>query len=151
MIWKSIRTDVFTSAMKAANKVFQLDANGKITRTFGKLDAQKPGAYDRETLMAPGKLATWRDEAGNDRLLIVENAGPNRVSEWSSEGKLLREFLSLQTKANDGYAIDPENPSHVYIPGHGGWLTRFKVDYEKRMDGRCGVALCRKTNRACQN
>ena len=116
-----------------ANKVFQLDANGKITRTFGKLDAQKPGAYDRETLMAPGKLATWRDEAGNDHLLIVETAGPNRVSEWNSEGKLLRDFMSLQTKANDGYAIDPENPSHVYLPGHGGWLTRFKVDYEKRL------------------
>ncbi len=116
-----------------ANKVYQLDAQGKITRTFGRLAAQKPGTYDRETLMAPGKLATWTNAQGEDHLLIVENAGPNRVSEWNSDGKFVRDFMSLQTKANDGYAIDPENPSHVYLPGHGGWLTRFKVDYEKRL------------------
>ncbi|HEY0074129.1 MAG TPA: hypothetical protein VGB77_08515 [Abditibacteriaceae bacterium] len=115
-----------------ANKVFQLDVTGKVTQTFGRLSAQKPGAYDRETLMAPGKLATWKDAQGNDRLLIIENAGPNRVSEWSPQGKLLREFLSLQTKANDGYAVDPDNPQHIYIPGHEGWLTRFNVDYQKR-------------------
>ncbi len=113
----------------AANKVFQLDRSGKILRTFGRLAAQKPGAYDRESFMAPGKLATWTDAAGNDRLIVVENDGPNRASEWSSEGKLLREFQTLQTKANDGYTIDPEHPEHIYIPGQNGWLTRFKVDY----------------------
>lgn len=115
-----------------ANKVFQLDAQGKVTRTFGKAAAQKPGTFDRETLMAPGKLATWRDQAGNDHLLIVDNAGPNRVSEWSSDGKFLRDFMPLQTKANDGYAVDPENPAHFYLPGHQGWLTRYKVDYQTR-------------------
>lgn len=114
-----------------ANKVYQLDREGKVPRTLGRLDAQKPGTYDRETLMAPGKLATWTDAQGNDRLVIVENAGPNRASEWSTDGKLLREFPSLQTKANDGYAIDPDNPQHIYVPGHQGWLTRFNVDYAK--------------------
>ncbi len=113
----------------AANKVFQLDQSGKVTRTFGHLSVQKPGAYDRETFMAPHKLATWTTAQGEDRLLVVEDAGPNRVSEWSADGKFVRDFMSLQTKANDGYAADPENPSHVYLPGQRGWLTRFKVDY----------------------
>ena len=45
--------------------------------------------------------------------------------------KLLREFHSLQTKANDGYAIDPANPDHLYIAGQQNWLTRYKVDYAK--------------------
>jgi len=116
----------------AANKVFQLNRGGKVLRTFGRLAVQKPGTYDPETLMSPGKLATWKDAQGRDRLLIVENAGPNRTSEWSADdGKLLRDFASLQTKANDGYAVDPEHPEDVYLPGQEHWLTRFKVDYDK--------------------
>ena len=79
--------------------------------------------------MAPEKLATWRDAQGEDRLVIVEQAGPNRASEWNADGRLLREFMSLQTHANDGYDFDPEHPEHVYLPGKRGWLTRFKVNY----------------------
>jgi len=116
----------------AANKVYQLDAKGALTHTFGRLAAQKPGAYDRETFMAPERLATWTDSTGQDRLIVVEQAGPNRVSEWSADGKLLREFMSLQTHANDGYGFDPEHPELVYLPGKHGWMTRFKVDYTTR-------------------
>ncbi len=164
----------------AANKVFQLDAQGKVTRTFGRqpvgralLPVASPepktgksarptfpmGTYDPQTFMAPEKLATWKDASGEDRLIVVEQAGPNRVSEWSANGKLLREFMSLQTYANDGYGFDPEHPEHVYLPGKRwtpssrlglrpdpsaqenavgtesqptGWMTRFKVNYATR-------------------
>lgn len=133
----------------AANKVFQLDRLAKVLHAFGRLAAQKPGTYDPETLMGPGKLATWTDAEGKDRLIIVERAGPNRVSEWSADtGKLGREFMTYQTKSNDGYAFDPEHPEHVYVPGQAGWtrfeqpehvidpsrvgwITRFRVDAEK--------------------
>jgi len=115
----------------AANKVFKFSADGKPLLTLGRLDAQKPGAYDPLSFISPAKLATWKDAEGNDRLIVIENGGPNRASEWSSDGKPLREWLTLQTKANDGYAIDPENPEHVYIGGQQGWLTRFRIDYEK--------------------
>ena len=118
----------FYYSVPAANKVYQVDAKGTILRTYGRLDRQKPGTYDRETFIAPGKLATWTDAQGEDRLIVVEQGGPNRASEWSADGKLLREFQSLQTKANDGYANDPEHPRDFYIGGQQGWLTRFKVD-----------------------
>ena len=86
------------------NKVYQLDRAGKILRTFGRLKAQKPGSYDPETLMSPGKLANWSDPEGNDRLLVVDQAGPTNTSEWSAEGKLLRQFVGLQTNSNNyGY------------------------------------------------
>ena len=115
----------------AANRVYQLNASGRVLRHFGRLAQQEPGSYDPLTLMAPGKIASWTDREGSDRLLIVENDGPNRVSEWSCEdGKLLREFPTYQTKANNGYAVDPAHPDHIYLPGHNGWLTRFKVDYD---------------------
>lgn len=115
----------------AANRVCQFDPQGRLLRSIGRLAVQKPGSYDRLSFIAPGKLATWTDAAGTDRLLMVEHGGPNRVSEWSAEGELLREFLSLQTKANDGYAIDPQHPEDVYIAGHQGWLTRFTLDYDR--------------------
>lgn len=116
-----------------ANKVYQLDAAGKITRTFGRGERQKSGTYDRETFISPGKLGVWTDADGRDRLLVVEAGGPNRVSEWSAEGQLLREFVPPQTRANDGWTVDPEHPDQVYIAGQQNWLTRFKVDYDKHV------------------
>jgi hypothetical protein len=113
----------------AANRVHQYSPAGKRLRSYGKLDAQRPGTYDRETFMAPTKLASWTDPEGKDRLLVVEQEGPCRVSEWSAEGALLREFPSLQTSANGGWAVDPANPSHAYVFGHRGWLSRFVIDY----------------------
>jgi hypothetical protein len=113
------------------NVVTQFDLNFKFLRKFGRLREQVSGQYDPLTLMSPGRFTTWTDRDGNDRLIIVEQAGPNRVTEWSADGKLIREFPSLQTKANDGYAVDPEHPDHLYIGGHDDWLTRFKFDYEK--------------------
>ncbi|HEY3329575.1 MAG TPA: hypothetical protein VGK19_06100 [Capsulimonadaceae bacterium] len=113
----------------AANKVYQLDAQGKITVTYGRASVQTPATYDPLTFMNPQKLGTWTDPSGADRLIVVEQAGPNRASEWSAEGKLLREFQTFQTKANDGYAIDPDHPTDIYLAGHEDWLTRFKLDY----------------------
>jgi len=114
----------------AANKVHQFDRSGRLLRSYGRLASQQPGSHDRLTLMKPGKLAVWTDAEGNDRLLVVEHAGPNRVSEWSGDGRLLREFVGLQTHANSGHAVDPEHPEQVYLAGHDGWLTRFVVDYD---------------------
>ena len=114
----------------AANHVYQLDAAGKLLLTFGRLAAQKPGSYDPETFMSPGKLACWRDPEGNDRLLVVDQAGPTMTSEWTAEGKLLRQWVGLQTNCNNyGYALDPEQPQDLYIVGAEGWMTRFKLDY----------------------
>lgn len=115
-----------------ANKVYQVDHKGELLRSYGRLTAQKPGSYDPLTLMAPSKLATWRDPEGKDRLIITEAAGPNRVSEWSADtGELIRDFPTYQTKANSGYCVDPADPSLVYVPGHQDWITRYKVDYDK--------------------
>ncbi len=114
-----------------ANKVHQLSRDGELLRSYGRLAAQTPGSYDPLTFISPAKLATWTDSEGRDRLIVVEQGGPNRASEWSDDGKLIRGFLTLQTKANDGYAIDPQHPQDLYIAGQQGWLTRFKVDYEK--------------------
>ena len=94
-----------------ANHVYQFDAQGKWLRTYGRLNAQAEGHYDPQSFMAPEKLACWTDAQGRDRLLVVEMAGPNRLSEWSGDtGELMRQWVVPQTRANDGYAVDPEHP-----------------------------------------
>jgi hypothetical protein len=118
----------FYYSVPAANRVYQVDAKGAPLRSYGRLDRQTPGTYDRETFISPGKLAVWSDPQGETRLIVVEQGGPNRSTEWSADGKLLREFQSLQTKANDGYSCDPDHPDRYYVLGQQHWLTRFKVD-----------------------
>ncbi len=114
-----------------ANKVHQYSAGGKLIRDFGKLSVQKSGSYDPESFMSPGRLSCWRDADGKDRLIVVELHGPSRVSEWNADdGKFIRDWLSAQTFANAGYAVDPRQADRIYIQGHGSWLTRFRVDYK---------------------
>lgn len=114
-----------------ANKVLQFSAAGKLLHTFGKLPVQRSGSYDPDSFMSPEKLSCWRDAEGHDRLVVIERHGLDRVSEWSADdGKLLREWLSAQTFANAGYAVDPRHPEQLYIQGHGGWLLRFHIDYK---------------------
>ena len=114
-----------------ANKVHQFSSDGKLLRTLGKLAAQRSGSYDPASFMSPEKLSCWRDAEGHDRLIVIERQGLDRVSEWNADnGEMTREWLSAQTFANAGYAVDPRHPEQLYIQGHGGWLIRFRVDYQ---------------------
>ena len=114
----------------AANHVYQLDSQGRLLRTYGRLNAPIEGRYDPNSFMSPRKLACWTDATGQDRLLVVENSGPNRLSEWSGDhGNLLRQWVTPQTKSNDGYAVDPRHPDRIYLPGHEGSLVRWRVNY----------------------
>ena len=116
----------------AGNRVYRYGADGKPDLKFGRLEAQVSGAYDPETMMNPWSIAAWRDAKGRDRLLVVERDGPNRTSEWdASTGAYLGEYASYQLRCNTGYMIDPEKPSHVYMPAFGNWLVRYLLDYEK--------------------
>ena len=115
-----------------ANHVYQFDAKGRQLRVFGRKDVQESGTFDRETFMTPTRVTCWTDADGADRLLVVEAHGVNRVTEWSADsGSLLVEYPTYQTKANSSYAIDPDHPSHVYLPVQQNWLARYIVDYDK--------------------
>jgi hypothetical protein len=114
----------------AANHVYQFDARGHLLRTYGRLNSQLAGHYDPLTFMAPEKLACWTDSHGQDRLLVVEQEGPNRLSEWSGDtGKMLRPWVVPQTESNNGYAIDPHHPDLIYMQGPRSTLVRWKIDY----------------------
>ena len=115
------------------NAVGAFDRNGrerKIIAGDGKGDLDRTGKYDPNWLLYPERLTNWTDTDGKTRLLVLESHGPNRVAEWSTDGKLLRSWLTLQTWANDGYDADPKDPSKVYVIGQGNYLTRFNADYD---------------------
>ncbi|MFA6290523.1 MAG: hypothetical protein WC637_02005, partial [Victivallales bacterium] len=119
-----------------ANQVYKLDVQGKVVRQFGRATEQKPGHYDEQVFMSPGCLAIWKDQRGDERLLVIELSGPNRVSEWTPDGKLVRQWSAATFGADSGYAIDPEIPEHVYVstcePLTGSGLIRYNVNYEER-------------------
>jgi len=113
----------------AANQLYELDGKGAIVRKFGRAAKQTPGKYDSHVFMTPTKAATWRDGAGKDRILVVEAAGPGRVSEWSSDGELIRQWF-FNSPAETGYCADPADPGAVYCPtATGTGMVRYRCDY----------------------
>ena len=116
------------------NTLAGFDKNGrerKILSGDGKGDLNRTGKYDPNWLLYPERLTNWTDPEGKTRILTVEAHGPNRTAEWSTDGKLLRSWQTLQTWANDGYDADPQDPSKIYLIGHGSYLVRYHVDYDK--------------------
>jgi len=115
---------------RTGNQVYKLDPQGRIVHRFGRATRQTPGHYDAQVFMAPGKLALWTDKQGQERLLVIETAGPSRMSEWTTDGKLLRQWFCGNWAADGGYCLDPDNPEHVYTTFLGAeGLVRYKVDY----------------------
>jgi hypothetical protein len=112
------------------NRVLRFASTGQFEFAFGAADAQREGHYDPLVFMRPTRLACWRDAEGRERLLIVEADGPSRISEWSTDGKLLRDWHGLLTHAgNSGFTADPEAPEQLYICGQNDTLLRYRVDY----------------------
>ena len=103
-----------------ANQVYKLNATGGVAKAFGSGTTQVPGQYNPNFFMRPMKMATWKDASGNDRLMVVENNGPCRISEWSSDGFRLRDWVTAQTQSNDGWSLDPDDPTLAYILGSDG-------------------------------
>jgi hypothetical protein len=116
-----------------ANQVYKLSPQGQIVLRFGYAAKQTPGHYDDQVFMNPGKLAIWTDAQGHDRLLVLETSGPNRMSEWSTDGKLLRQWFCGNFAADMGYCADPEHPEDIYCATVSSTslsgLIRYKVDY----------------------
>lgn len=135
-----------------SNIVAKIDGeSGKRLLNFGEhqqvpVPEPQSGTYDAGRLMGPTSIAVWAGAGTTgsdtaDHVLVLETLGPARLGEWNSNGKLVRSWMTPQTKANDGWAIDPDNPDDVYVMQQGGaapaggvwpkgaqYLNRFKVD-----------------------
>lgn len=122
-------TGRFFVADPKLNRVLRFSPAGELESTFGAADAQREEHYDPEVFMQPIRLALHRDKAGGEQLLVVENAGPCRVAEWTTDGELLRDW-GYSLGANSGFAVDPKSPEDVYLIGSGETLLRYRVNYD---------------------
>jgi hypothetical protein len=112
----------------ALNQVLRFTADGKFERKLGRLERQPEGGYDPNSFMEPIRVVCWRDKAGAERLLVAESGGPSRVTEWTTDGKLLRDW-GYGLSGNGGFAVDPESPEHIYLIGANHTFLRYRVDY----------------------
>ncbi|MFW6308564.1 MAG: hypothetical protein ACOC1S_00955 [bacterium] len=116
------------------NQVKKFNLEGKKIFNLGKKNQQQPGDYDSMVFMSPHSLALWKDEEGEERLLVNERKGPYRISEWSNEGNLLREWFyrpGPQAQGHGDFVLDPQNPQYIYSTGPDG-LIRAKMDIKNR-------------------
>lgn len=131
-----------------SNVVAKLDGvTGKRVLSLGDDQAvpvpePESGTYTKDRLMGPTSLAVWAASGAEeeDHVLVLETRGPCRLGEWDAgSGTLVREWTTPQTRANDGYALDPTTPSRVYAmqsgtsqpagwPVGGQYLVRFNVN-----------------------
>ncbi len=122
-------TGRFFVADPKLNRVLRFSPAGELESTFGAADAQREGHYDPETFMQPIRVALRRDQTGRESLLVVENAGPCRVAEWTLDGRLIRDWGYL-LNGNRGFAVDSESPEDVYLHGSGETFLRYRVNYD---------------------
>ena len=115
-------------ADREANQVYRFAADGKFERKLGRLERQPEGGYDPNSFMEPIRVVCWRDKAGSERLLVAETGGPSRVTEWTTDGKLLHDW-GYSLSGNGGFAVDPESPEHLYLVGAKHTFLRYRVDY----------------------
>jgi hypothetical protein len=113
----------------ALNQILRFAADGKLERKLGRLDRQPEGGYDPDSFMEPIRVVCWRNKDGAERLLVAESGGPSRVTEWTTDGKLLRDWGYSLSGGNGGFAVDPESPKHLYLLGANNTFLRYRMDY----------------------
>lgn len=85
------------------------------------------GTYISGTMMGPRNVAVWSRPDG-DHILVLETLGPARIGQWDSAGKLEREWTTPQSKANYGWALDPDSPNHASTQGLNFSISRGASD-----------------------
>ncbi|MBM4031613.1 MAG: hypothetical protein FJ291_07490 [Planctomycetes bacterium] len=98
------------------------DAAGKFLRAIGAAGGTQVGPWDPTRFGSVSSIAV--DKAG--RLWAVEEQyWPKRISQWTTEGKFLREFLG-NTSYGGGGVLDPWNKRRLFYGN-----LEFELDWEK--------------------
>ncbi len=109
--------------VRAQQQVRVYDHAGKLLRSIG-LAGGRPqrGKWEPNGLLNP--ISPAIDTRG--RLWIAEeNMTPKRVSVWTADGKLVRDFIGPATYGGTGAIADPADKTRVFGSG-----CEFKLDYK---------------------
>jgi hypothetical protein len=119
-------------AIDAAGRIFLTDPEthqvrvydkaGAFLRTIGAAGGRpQPGKWIAAALRKPRSL----DVDSQGRLWVAEeDATPKRVSVWSADGQLLKDYIGPTGYGGTGCSVDPQDKTRVYGSG-----CEFKLDY----------------------
>ncbi len=112
---------IFLSDPKA-QQVRLYDRGGRFVNAIGKPGGRpRTGAWQPDGLLNPAALAV--DPRG--RVWVAEDdAAPKRISVWSPEGRLERDFIGPTQYGGGGANADPDDKTRVFGSG-----CEFKLDY----------------------
>ena len=115
----------------ATNQVLRFSTDGKRLAAFGKQGGRQNGTYDqaaKESFLDVGSVAIAPDGG----FLVAEpNTAPRRVARFTPDGRFDQEWYGGQVWA-PWMAVDPENPSTVFMPSGWNSIMRLAVDLEKK-------------------
>ena len=101
------------------DQVKMFDAGGKFIRAIG--TRRTVGKYDPQSMRCPMGVAV----DANDRIWVCEwDMLPKRISVWSRDGKLVKEFIGAHKYGGTG-ALDPEDRTQMIYDG-----MLFKLDWD---------------------
>ncbi len=107
-----------------ANQVKVFDAKGAFVRAIGTKGGRPVlGVWNPRGMLNPTSV----DVDAQGRVWVIEEAmWPKRVSVWTAQGELVRDYIGPATYGGSGAAADPADKTRVF--GNG---CEFKLDYDK--------------------
>jgi hypothetical protein len=112
-----------------SNQVKQFSLDGKLLQTFGQPGGMKDGPIDHHSFLKPLGIACGTD--GN--IYVTEDSALRRISRWSPDGKLLREWFG------------PVGPQHSCWPDLADFSKAYYSHHENLTMIECQVDLQKKT------
>ena len=121
--------DLLVSEDGESKQIIRISPDGKIVTKYGAKGGRKDGKYDKTAQESFYDINDLSATADGGFLVAEPNCAPRRTGRFDAKGKIIQEWYGGQVWA-PWIAVDPENPSTVFMPSHWGWVMRVEVDYK---------------------
>jgi len=108
------------------------DSNGNKVRTIGKPGGHVVGKWNPEEIGFPNTHVAMAIDKNSHLWIVEQTKTPKRISEWTTDGKFLRDFLG-NTEYGGGGCLDPYDKTKVYYPdvSNGKYgVMEFQLDWK---------------------
>jgi hypothetical protein len=121
--------DLLVSVAGELKQIMRMSPDGKLIATYGIKGGRKDGKYDKTAQESFYDINDLTATADDGFLVAEPNCAPRRTGRFDAKGKIIQEWYGGQVWS-PWIAVDPNNPSTVFMPSHWGWMMRLDVDYK---------------------